>query len=228
MLSSRTACSTRKPDHSRHVEPAVGNHARLVVIFADPAERPVPQRQDSQIPFPRTYRKRFEIQQPYRARAVTKCIALMRIAMDHARRKDEFQFSELLLEKFAAAPEELHVLSVHGRSQASPRVCKRLESRQCKCMWLCQPVQVTKQPGDIDHMDRFRAFLDQFPERNGTLAENQRLADVLGNTRGREAATREPPGDVELLADILKVTRGDSDHNRMGRQPIVGVRAQPQ
>jgi hypothetical protein len=152
----------------------------------------------------------------------------MRIAVDHTRRKDEFQLSELLLEKFAAIPQELQILSVRGGTQAPNRVRKWFESRQDEITWPRQAVQITKQPGHIDHADRFRALLNQFPERHGALAENQRLVDVLDNTCSREAAARKPAGDIDLLADILHMTWGDSDHDRMGREPVVGVRAQPQ
>jgi hypothetical protein len=107
-------------------------------------------------------------------------------------------------------------------------VRKRFESRQCERTRLRQSVQITKQPRDIDHTGRFRVFLNQFPEHNGTLTENQGLVDVLGNARGREFAARKPAGDLELLAHILNVARGDPDQDRMGGKPVVGVRAQPQ
>jgi hypothetical protein len=148
--------------------------------------------------------------------------------MDHARRKNELQAIELVLENLAAAPQELHILSIRSRIQAPGGMGERPEARQRERARLRQPVQITQQPGDIDHLDRFCAFLNQLPERNGALAENQRLADALDKPRGRETVSREPASDIDLLAHILNVICGDSDHDRIGREPIVGVRAQPQ
>jgi hypothetical protein len=123
--------------------------------------------------------------------------------MNHARRKNELEAIELVLEEFAPASEELHILSVRSRVQAPGGVREGLEARQRERARLRQPVQITQQPGDIDHMDRFRAVLNQFPERDGVLAENQRLVDALDDPGGRKTVTREPASNVHLLAYVL-------------------------